>query len=327
MSTATWGGKKKERDTTKRINIDDVDSNVGQLKEVAKESIFSDPNQPRKYFDINALAELQLSIEESGLLHPILVCEADEGNGIGKYRILAGERRWRAVMASGKLQRIQVLIRNDINDELKILLAQIAENDHRADMTVIETADGFKRVLTAVEGDVNKAAELLSISTSRLSLVLGLNNASSQVKELAHEGVTTDVNVLSGLSTLSNLNEAKATETIEKIRSGELKGGGVRKAVSEMVREEKKLKKDKKSDHKPSAISESSGVVTSSELKTNNSNSGENIETAEKVLLVEMGENLIAELEGFLQKEDGGDDFLMIKRVLAALKLAKKKVV
>ena len=71
---------------------------LGVLKEIPKNKISPDPLQPRKVIDPEALAELTQSLEEHGMLQPILVVESE--TGIGQYKILAGERRWRAAMAS-----------------------------------------------------------------------------------------------------------------------------------------------------------------------------------------------------------------------------------
>ena len=117
---------------------------LGVLKEIPKNKISPDPLQPRKVIDPEALAELTQSLEEHGMLQPILVVESE--TGIGQYKILAGERRWRAAMASDKIQIIPVIVRSDLTNELRILLAQIAENIHRQNMNPLETATAYKRI-------------------------------------------------------------------------------------------------------------------------------------------------------------------------------------
>lgn len=236
-----WGRRKKnDTPNTPRVNVDDFLGDGGVLREVDKKSIYPDPMQPRVSFDQDELLELQNSIEKNGMLQPILVCEAQDNRG-GKYKIITGERRWRAVMASNKLHLIQVVIRNDLIDDLKILLAQIAENEHRANMNVLETANAYQRVLDAVDGDAVKATDLLNVSASRFSLVLGLNKSKDSVRKLAENQITNDAHVLASLNTLTEINEDKANQLINKIEKGELKGGGVRKATNDMVQEEKKL--------------------------------------------------------------------------------------
>ena len=243
----TWGSKTKSVSGQKRVDVREFEAEAGVLREVDKNSVFPDPTQPRQTFSDEALTELKESIEENGLLQPILVVEDAKEDGVGKYRIIAGERRWRAAMLSEKILRLQVVIRNDISDELKILLAQIAENVHRENMTIIETAESYKRVLDAVDGDTEKAIKLLNVSKTRFSTTMGLNKADEKVRELAKEGVTKDVDTLAGLNVLASLNEEKANDVIDKIREGEISKNGIRKTVSDLVKAEKKaLKQNKK---------------------------------------------------------------------------------
>ena len=148
---------------------------LGVLKEIPKNKISPDPLQPRKVIDPEALAELTLSLEEHGMLQPILVVESE--TGIGQYKILAGERRWRAAMASDKIQIIPVIVRSDLTNELRILLAQIAENIHRQNMNPLETATAYKRIYEAVNHNQDEAAKLLGISKSRLCQVLAVDDA------------------------------------------------------------------------------------------------------------------------------------------------------
>jgi ParB-like chromosome segregation protein Spo0J len=90
------------------------------------------------------------------------------------------------------------------------LLAQIAENVHRENMTIIETAESYKRVLDAVDGDTEKAIKLLNVSKTRFSTTIGLNKSDEKVRELAKDGVTKDVDALAGLNVLASLNAEKA---------------------------------------------------------------------------------------------------------------------
>lgn len=245
MSSKKLDWSKKKSSVTPvayRVDVEagEILEEIGSLKEVNKETIYPDPNQPRNVFDEAELLELKQSIEQNGLLQPILVCQSEHDVMEGKYKIIAGERRWRAVMVSTKIQRIQVVVRNDLVDDLKILLAQIAENEHRVNMNIMETANAYKRVLEAVEGNSNKAIDLLGVSASRFSLVIGLNNSTEQVKELAEEKITNDAHVLASLNTLSEINESKAKEIADKIKNGDLKGGSIRKVTNDIVQEEKK---------------------------------------------------------------------------------------
>ena len=323
----TWGSKTKSVSGQKRVDVSEFEAEAGVLREVDKNSIFPDPTQPRQTFSDEALTELKESIEENGLLQPILVVEDAKEDGVGKYRIIAGERRWRAAMLSEKILRLQVVIRNDISDELKILLAQIAENVHRENMTIIETAESYKRVLDAVDGDTEKAIKLLNVSKTRFSTTMGLNKADEKVRELAKEGVTKDVDTLAGLNVLASLNEEKANDVIDKIREGEISKNGIRKTVSDLVKAEKKALKQNKKEKAAEAeaevkltIDENNSVATPhrEEMQAKN-------EAIERVYSVELDGVLKEELVDFLKEKENSDDFLLIKKVLLALENAKEK--
>lgn len=321
-----WG-KAKSATPQRRIDVEEFETGNGVLREVDKHSIFPDPDQPRKAFTEEGLAELQASIEENGLLQPILVTEVDKGDGIGKYRIIAGERRWRAAMSSERIARLQIVIRSDISDELKILLAQIAENIHRENMTIIETAESYKRVLDAVDGDTDKAIKLLNVSRTRFSTILGLNKSDEKVRELATDGITKDVDALAGLNVLATINADKASETVEKIRNGEISKKGIRKTVAELVKEEKSTKKQNKEPKKleTKAVveladdAENENVVEPhiEETKTNDN-------PMKGAFSVEFSGELIGELVDFLKEKENSDDYLLIKKVLLALENAKQ---
>ena len=125
--------------------LDNVD--VKQVKEKASkpDSIVDinlvEPNreQPRKYFDEDALLELAESIKNVGLLQPILVQDRES-----YYEIVAGERRWRACKIAG-LKEIPVIIRSFTEQEK--LEISIIENIQREDFNPIEEAMDYKRVV------------------------------------------------------------------------------------------------------------------------------------------------------------------------------------
>lgn len=101
------------------------------------EAIERNPQQPRKRFDEKLLEELSLSIREHGVVEPILVRK----DGSGRYRIVAGERRWRAAQRAG-LKDVPALVR-EANDREAFELALI-ENIQRADLNAIEEAEAYE---------------------------------------------------------------------------------------------------------------------------------------------------------------------------------------
>ena len=96
-------------------------------------------NQPRKTFDEDKLNELAASIEEHGLIQPLVLRKAEKG-----YEIVAGERRWRAARKIG-IREIPCIVR-ELTDEENMLLA-IIENMQREDQNPIEEAEGIRQMI------------------------------------------------------------------------------------------------------------------------------------------------------------------------------------
>lgn len=295
---------------------------LGVLKEIPKNKISPDPLQPRKVIDPEALAELTQSLEEHGMLQPILVVENE--TGIGQYKILAGERRWRAAMASDKIQIIPVIVRSDLTNELRILLAQIAENIHRQNMNPLETATAYKRIYEAVNHNQDEAAKLLGISKSRLCQVLAVDDAPAKVKALVETGVTSDVNVVAGLSVLTDLNASKAEELMDKAKKGEIKGVGLRTAVKDTVREEKASLKQKRVAT-PLSPQTTTDIATLTEAAAapSVSETVEAVANVNEVLSVKLERNLVDELVRFLRDIEDTESNGVVSRFLLAISAAK----
>ncbi len=135
--------------------------------------------QPRKRFDERELAELAASIREHGVVAPILV----RRDG-GRYRIVAGERRWRAAQRAG-LREIPALVR-EANDREAFELA-LVENLQRADLNAIEEAEAFE-VLTRDHGLTQEAvAERVGKDRSSVANALRLLRLPPDVRDLVRE--------------------------------------------------------------------------------------------------------------------------------------------
>ena len=98
--------------------------------------------QPRKIFDEGSLDELTNSIKERGMIQPIIVRKLNEG--MSKFEIIAGERRWLAAQRAG-LHKVPVVITEA--DDLKSLEFAIVENVQRHDLNPLEEAQGYKRLI------------------------------------------------------------------------------------------------------------------------------------------------------------------------------------
>lgn len=114
------------------------DDQVSELRQIKISEIVSDPDQPRRQFDEEALVDLAASIEEHGILQPIVVTPHEGG-----YQIVAGERRYRAAITVG-LDKIPALVRT-LTNQHKLELSLI-ENLQRRDLNVIETAMAYVKL-------------------------------------------------------------------------------------------------------------------------------------------------------------------------------------
>lgn len=129
-SEITAGDKKQE-------NADK--ENAGGIAYININDIKPNSNQPRKTFDEEKLEELAASIEEHGLIQPLVLRESGKG-----YEIVAGERRWRAARKIG-IKELPCIVR-ELTDEENMLLA-IIENMQREDLNPIEEAEGLKQMI------------------------------------------------------------------------------------------------------------------------------------------------------------------------------------
>ena len=141
-----------------------------------------DPNkdQPRRSFDENALKELAVSIEAVGVIQPIIVTETGE-----RFRIIAGERRYRASRMAG-LEEIPAIVRNW--DEQKQLEAALIENLQRDDLNPIEEARGVKHLMDESGLTQEKAAERLGKSRPALANLLRLLTLEESVQQMLIAG-------------------------------------------------------------------------------------------------------------------------------------------
>lgn len=162
------------------------DKKESKLKELKLDDIVRDEEQPRREFDQEAIEALAASIKEHGVLQPIVVTKED-----GKYKIVAGERRWRASKIAG-LKTIPAIVRTlDSQNRLEL---SIIENAQREDLNAIELATAYAKLknqfnLTAedIAAKVGKSEQTIQ-NTLRL-LTLPDDVKKIMVKEKLTEGV------------------------------------------------------------------------------------------------------------------------------------------
>lgn len=136
--------------------------------------------QPRKNFNEESLRDLSNSIKEQGILQPILVKQ--ENNG--KYKIIAGERRWRAAKQAG-LKEVPVIIRN-VSDSSAMAIALI-ENIQREDLNPIDEAVAVNKLIKDFALTHEQVAKSIGRSRTAVTNILRLLNLNSEVKILLEE--------------------------------------------------------------------------------------------------------------------------------------------
>lgn len=137
--------------------------------------------QPREYFDEQALQELADSIEQFGLIQPIVVRKLDTGY----YQIIAGERRWRASRMAG-LNEVPVRI-IEADDRRTAELA-LVENLQREDLNPIEEAKGYKTLIEVYGMTQEQAAKSVGRSRPAITNSMRLLSLNDEVMELVEKG-------------------------------------------------------------------------------------------------------------------------------------------
>ncbi len=141
--------------------------------------------QPRTRMDEGALYELAESIKAQGIMQPILVRKLVAGDNVGKYEIIAGERRFRAARIAG-LAEVPVLVR-EVPDESAAAMALI-ENIQREDLNPLEEAQGLSRLVGEFHMTHEQAAQAVGRSRSAASNLLRLLNLAEPVQTMLMAG-------------------------------------------------------------------------------------------------------------------------------------------
>lgn len=148
----------------------------GALREIPVGAIHPNPFQPRREFDEEALGELAQSINTSGLLQPIVV----RSNG-ASYELVAGERRWRAVQQLG-WPRIPAVVK-EVDDQSLLTLALI-ENLQRDDLSPIDEARGYDRLMREFELPQSEVARLVGRNRVTVANSLRLLSLPAEVQQM-----------------------------------------------------------------------------------------------------------------------------------------------
>ncbi|TCK61787.1 ParB/RepB/Spo0J family partition protein [Seleniivibrio woodruffii] len=186
--------------------IPKADKPRSMVNEIDITEIYPNPDQPRKIFDEEALAELTDSIRRNGIIQPIVLAKAEDG-----YVIIAGERRWRAAGLAG-LRRVPAVVREITRESEQMELALI-ENIQREDLGALELARAYKNLMETHGYRQEDVAEVVGKSRSAVANTIRLLGLPSRVIEALELKQITEGHA----RCLIGLDEKKAVEILIKI--------------------------------------------------------------------------------------------------------------
>ena len=206
---------------------------INQSNTIPISDLTRNPYQPRQNFSEEKLEELANSIKKNGVIQPIAV--RPNKAEIGKYEIVAGERRWLAAQRAGLHEiPVRVLELSDVES----LEVAIVENIQRDDLNPVEEAKGYQRLNEEFNYDHESISKLMSKSRSHISNTLRLLTLPKDIIAMLEEGTLTSgqARPLIGLSNAS----AVAEEIVAKNYSA--------RKVEYLVKTKKNLKSNKSYD-------------------------------------------------------------------------------
>jgi len=165
------------------------------LQEIPIGELDINPDQPRKNFDEESINLLAESIRDQGVLQPLIVVASSNG----RYRIVAGERRYRASRAAG-LEKVPCLVKDlDIVRQMEIALI---ENLQREDLNPIDAAKGIRALMQQCGYTQDKVAARLGKSRPAVANLLRVLNLPEEITDMVRDGLLSvgHARVLAGLS-------------------------------------------------------------------------------------------------------------------------------
>lgn len=256
--------EKKTEGSFSDLFFDNGSESLDSASTLRLSEIEPNKDQPRKSFDKEALQQLADSINEHGVIQPLIVRSMPGGS----YQIIAGERRWRAAKMAG-LSEIPVVIRDDLTDEQAMQIAMI-ENLQRENLNPIEEALGYKELLEKSGITQDKLAKALGKARSSIANSLGLLTMPNAVQELLKNG-SLSAGHCKALKKIKD--EAVMIELAHRTAEGEL---SVRQ-VEAIARREEQDAKPKKSPRKLNYYTEvevSLGEILGTKVTVNENKNG-----------------------------------------------------
>ena len=182
---------------------------IGHL--IAIERIKPSPNQPRRHF--GGIAELVISVQEKGILEPLLVRALEDGT----YEIIAGERRYRAALEAG-LSRIPC-IELDVDDR-GCLEISLVENIQRRNLTPFEEADAIAQLRDRFNFKHEQIARMLGRSRTSITEILSLASIPEEIRKLCRQAGISSKSTLLQLARMTDEDDMR--RMLAAVRSGDV---------------------------------------------------------------------------------------------------------
>jgi len=235
---------------------DNDDENLNSLiKEVKINDIEPNINQPRKNFDDEKLKLLSESIKEQGIIQPIVVKKDGD-----IYKIIAGERRWRAARIAG-LQTVPVIIK-DVSDKKSMEIALI-ENIQREDLNPIEEAEAYEHLINEYEMTQEEISTLVGKSRPAITNYLRILKLSDNIKRYILDGSITGGHAR---AILSLEDDELKEKVVKEIIENDLSVRETEKLVNKLNKNIKN-EKNKAENNKKNIIDETSENIAQIEEK------------------------------------------------------------
>jgi ParB family transcriptional regulator, chromosome partitioning protein len=215
-----------------RENEQEVNPSVTELKITELEA---NQNQPRRFFDDQAMQELSGSIKEHGVVQPIIVRKFNDS-----YQIVAGERRWRAARLAG-LKTVPVVIKDYTN--VQVMQIALIENLQRQDLNSIEEAIAYKSLIEEHNMTQENISDKIGKSRSAIANTLRLLNLPDEIKNMVVQG---KISAGHARALLTIEDKKKQLEIAIKIVEQQLNVRDIEKLVmqKDLKEEKKEIKKD-----------------------------------------------------------------------------------
>lgn len=212
-----------------------------KLEEIQVSKIVPNPNQPRKTFDDESIAELAQSIRQVGLIQPLVVRRQGD-----VYELIAGERRLRAIKLL-ELERVTCIVQNDIVDESSAMMALI-ENLQRENLNFFEEAQCYSDLIVTYSLTQEALAEKLGKSQSSIANKLRVLKLSPAVKEAMTDAGLTERHAR------ALLRIADENEQLTIIKEVKDKGMSVKETEQRVEKQLNKLYDERKDGAKPRPV-------------------------------------------------------------------------